>query len=193
MQEANAGDPNIRSPRPGSLEGKRVRLQHSALVLACVSSCFAIESDSSPGDLKPYPLPPAARAGIEKLAASSDILILGEMHGTQEVPELVASLLAPLTELGYNTLAVEVPNEEQAALLAWARGKTERIPNFFAKPSGDGRGNAQLLALTRREVSPPYRMAGSYVLRTTSSRISKNSTWRSCKRTRRLQKQMSLN
>ena len=134
-----------------------MRLHHSALVLACISSCFAIESDSSPGDLKPYPLPPAARAGIEKLAASSDILILGEIHGTQEVPELVASLLAPLTELGYNTLALEVPNEEQASLLAWARGKSERIPKFFAKPSGDGRGNAQLLALTRVAISPPYR------------------------------------
>jgi len=75
----------------------------------------------------------------------------------QEVPELVASLLTPLTGLGYHTLALEVPNKDQASLLAWARGETERIPDFFAKPNGDGRGNAQLLALVRIAVSPPFR------------------------------------
>ena len=126
------------------------------MVLACLFNCLAIQSDSYAGDLKPYPLPPAAKAGIDDLAASSDILILGELHGTQEVPELVASLLAPLTKLGYNTLALEAPNNCQASLLAWTRGKSERIPDFFAHPNGDGRGNAQLLALARVAASPPF-------------------------------------
>ncbi len=84
------------------------------------------------------------------------MLILGEMHGTQEVPELVAGLLGPLTKLGYRTLALEVPSNEQASLLKCLRGETERIPNFFAHPNGDGRGNAQLLALARIAASPPY-------------------------------------
>src|SRR5262249_30602999 len=117
----------------------------------------AIQSGSYAGDLKAYPLPPEARARIQDLAARSEILILGEIHGTQEVPELVASLLAPLTELGYHTLALEVPSNEQASLLAWARGETERIPDFFASPNGDGLGNIQLLTLTRIAVSPPFR------------------------------------
>src|SRR5262249_45835285 len=86
-------------------------------------------ASSHAGDLKPYPFPNDARASLENLAASSDILILGEMHGTQEVPELVASLLARLTELGYNTLAIEVPNNEQASLRAWACGETKRSPD----------------------------------------------------------------
>jgi hypothetical protein len=143
-------------PQNVAMEGTRVRLHHSAIVLACLSNCLAIQRDSYVGDLKPYPLPPAAEAPLKKLAASSDILILGEIHGTQEVPELVASLLAPLTELGYNTLALEVPNNDQASLLAWARGKSEKIPDFFAHPSGDGRGNAQLLTLAGIAASPPF-------------------------------------
>jgi hypothetical protein len=134
-----------------------VRVHLSAIICACLSNFLAIESDSYAGDLKLYPLPPAPKAAIENLAASSDLLILGEMHGTQEVPELVASLLAPLTELGYTTIAIEVPNNYQASLLAWARGKTEEVPAFFANPNGDGRGNAQLLALIRMAVSPPFR------------------------------------
>ena len=85
----------------------------------------AFQGASYAGDLKPYPLPPAASAQIKNLAANSDILILGEIHGTQEVPELVASLLTPLTEVDYHILALEVPNNVQGSLLAWARGKRE--------------------------------------------------------------------
>jgi hypothetical protein len=83
--------------------------------------------------------------------------MLGEIHGTREVPGLVAGLLTSLTDRGYHTLALEVPNDAQVALLAWARGETGTIPDFFAKPSGDGRGNAQLLELVRIAVAPPHR------------------------------------
>jgi hypothetical protein len=134
-----------------------VRVQHITRVLTCLAIGLAIPSDSCGGDLKPYPLPPEARTGIEKLAAGSDVLVLGEIHGTQEVPQLVAGLLAPLTELGYHTLAIEVPSNRQAAVRARARGETKAIPDFFANPNGDGRGNAQLLALTRIAASPPFR------------------------------------
>jgi hypothetical protein len=133
-----------------------MRVHHSATLIACLYLCPGIHSGSYAGDLKPYPLPPAARARIENLAASSDILILGEIHGTQEVPELVASLVDPLTKLGYHTLALEVPNNYEASLLEWLRGETERIPDFFTHPNGDGRGNAQLLALARIAASPPF-------------------------------------
>ncbi|AGA28453.1 hypothetical protein [Singulisphaera acidiphila] len=137
--------------------GNGVRVPHFVIALAYLLSSLAIPSVSYAADLKPYPLPPAARADIEKLAASSNVLILGETHGTQEVPELTASLLEPLAKLDYHILAIEVPNKEQASLLAWAHGKTERVPDFFANPSGDGRGNAQLLSLVRIAVSPPFR------------------------------------
>ena len=131
-------------------------VHHWTIVVACFSLCSAIDCESYAGDLKPLPLPPAAKAQLENLAATSDILILGEMHGTQEVPELVASLLGPLAKLGYHTLALEVPSDEQASLLSWSRGESARIPEFFTHPNGDGRGNAQLLALAKIAASPPF-------------------------------------
>jgi hypothetical protein len=126
-------------------------------MLACFLSCLAIRSGSYAGNLEPYRLPSEARARVEDLAGSSDVLILGEIHGTREVPGLVAGLLAPLNERGYRVLALEVPSDAQAPLLAWARGETEKVPDFFAHPSGDGRGNVQLLELVRTAVSKPFR------------------------------------
>jgi hypothetical protein len=140
-----------------TMGGNGARVHLSAILLVCLSSCLAVQGDSYADDLKPYPLPPAARDRIESLAAGSDLLILGECHGTREVPELVASLLPRLNEQGYHNLALEVPSTDQASLMAWARGETTRIPDFFTHPSGDGRGNAQLLELVRIAVSPPFR------------------------------------
>jgi hypothetical protein len=137
--------------------GDGVRVRYPAIVLAGLFSCLAIRGGSYAGDLEPYPLPREARARIENLAASSDVLILGEVHGTREVPGLVAGLLAPLNERGYRVLALEAPNDVQAPLLAWARGETATVPDYFAHPNGDGRANAQLLELIRTAVSTPYR------------------------------------
>jgi hypothetical protein len=50
--------------------------------------------------LPAYSLPPDAERSVEELAARSDLLILGEMHGTQETPEIAAGFLAPLSQLG---------------------------------------------------------------------------------------------
>lgn len=139
------------------MSGDRVGVRHPAIVLACLLGCLAIRGSSYAGDLEPYPLPPEARSAIEHLAARCDVLILGEIHGTREVPGLVAGLLAALNKQGYRALAIEVPNDAQAPLLAWARGETKRVPDFFANPNGDGRGNVQLLELVRTAVSPPFR------------------------------------
>ncbi len=102
-------------------------------------------------------MPPGVRARIEELAASSDVLVLGELHGTREVPRLAAGLLASLNERGYHVLAIEAPDDAQAPLMAWARGETDRVPDFFANPSGDGRASVELLELIRIAVSAPFR------------------------------------
>ena len=91
-----------------------------------------------------------------ELAGESDVLILGENHGTQEVPAVAAALLAPLSELGYGALALEIPADDQGPLTDWATGKTEALPNFFTQPYADGRGNIQVLSLIRAALSPPY-------------------------------------
>jgi hypothetical protein len=139
------------------MRGDRTRVGHPAILLACLVGCLTIRGSSYASDLEPYPLPPEVGASIEKLAARSNVLIVGEVHGTREVPRLVAALLSPLNQLGYRVLALEVPNDAQAPLLAWARGETDKAPDFFANPNGDGRGNVQLLELVRTAIAPPFR------------------------------------
>lgn len=62
----------------------------------------------------------AASAGIAALMARHSLVILGEIHGTAEVPALVAAVLAERVAGGRPvTLAVEIPDSHQAALDAW--------------------------------------------------------------------------
>jgi hypothetical protein len=121
------------------------------------STCVVVQAQVAVKNIEPYPLPTQARQALCELAGESDVLILGEMHGSREVPAVAAALLAPLTKLGYGALALEVPAEEQQPLTDWATGKTETVPGFFARPIADGRGNVQALALIRTALSPPFR------------------------------------
>jgi erythromycin esterase-like protein len=102
------------------------------------------------------PLPGDVQQSLTMLASQSDVLLIGETHGTKEVPAIVGGLLASLSKLGYQALALEIPRDEQFAIAAWAKGDTDAVPKFFAAPSGDGRGNQQVLALVRRALRPPY-------------------------------------
>jgi hypothetical protein len=127
-----------------------VVMMFGARVAACA------ESELQP--LTPYALPAAAEQPIKELADRSDVLILGESHGSKEVPEIVAALLPALSKMGYQVLALEVPSDQQAALTDWATGKTQTLPSFYAKPMrNDGRANQQMLSLIRMALSPPYR------------------------------------
>ncbi len=100
-----------------------------------------------------YALPQPARAALLELAAQSDLLLLGETHGTQEVPRLVLGLLDDLTALGYGGLGLELPRGEATQLAAWAEGRGEPPPSFGPAEFRDGRGNAQALSLIRQTLS----------------------------------------
>lgn len=98
----------------------------------------------------PYDLPPSVKAQLLELAARSDLLLLGETHGTQEVPRLVLGLL---DDLGYGGLALELPRGEENQIVEWAAGKGDPPPFFGPAEFRDGRGNAQALALIRQTLS----------------------------------------
>jgi hypothetical protein len=53
--------------------------------------------------LLPYHLSPDIERALVALAAASDVLLLGEIHGAQEVPALAAGLLPILTPLGFRS------------------------------------------------------------------------------------------
>ncbi len=98
----------------------------------------------------PYDLPQPAKGQLLELAAQSDLLLLGEVHGTQEVPRLVLGLLDDLAALGYGGLGLELPRGEGAQLAAWAEGRGEPPPSFDPAEFRDARGNAQALSLVRQ-------------------------------------------
>ncbi len=132
----------------------RTILTWMALVL--VVGCSKSPTVDAIPELAPYVLPTDVQASLLTLGKDCDVLIVGETHGTQEVPAVVEALLAPLTETGFNALALEVPHDQQPALVAWATGTTDEVPTFFAEPGADGRGNEQVLALVRMALRPPY-------------------------------------
>ena len=97
-----------------------------------------------------YPLPPDVLANITDLAKTADCLLIGEIHGTQEIPRIVASLLPMLKVHGYRGIGVEIPHIEQDPLRLWLSDPSAPLPAFFAQPWPDGRGSSEMLALLRR-------------------------------------------
>ena len=133
--------------------------------MLCTAGAFAQTPIPSPA---PYPLPAKVGGTVTALAAQSDVLVLGETHGTQEVPEMTASLLMGLDKMGYHALALEVPADQQPALAAWATGKSAQVPSFYDgshdSAHSDGRANVQMLALVRAALSAPYSWKVFWVL-----------------------------
>jgi hypothetical protein len=97
-----------------------------------------------------YPLPAEVFAQISELAESADALFIGEIHGTQEIPRIVAGLLPMLYERGYRGFGVEVPQFEQENLRRWLSDPTAPVLDFYARPWPDGRGSRQMLVLIQR-------------------------------------------
>jgi len=95
---------------------------------------------------------------ITTLAQQTDILIFGEVHGTQEVPQMISDYLEKLQPIGYGALGLEIPYPEQESLWHWAIGEVQELPRFFRHPLGDGRGNAQALALVHKAASLNWRI-----------------------------------
>jgi hypothetical protein len=98
-------------------------------------------------ELAPYELSPDVVQALIEVAVTSDVLLFGELHGTQEVPRLLVRLLDDLAAVGYRGLALEIPQDERDGLERWARAESTTVPEFFAHPFADGRGNRQVLAL----------------------------------------------
>ena len=106
--------------------------------------------------ITPYDLPQPAKGQLLELAARSDLLLLGETHGTQEVPRLVLGLLDDLARLGYGGLGMEVGADGQEVLAALAPGGTGELPPPFTLPEWrDGRRNVQMVSLLQQALSRP--------------------------------------
>jgi hypothetical protein len=125
------------------------------LAVVVISRATAYADETIP-ELAPYALPVEIKSALTLFAGESDVLILGEVHGTREVPGIVVALLDDLAKLGYTTIALEVPRDQQTAIEDWGVGDTDVLPPFFGNPGADGRGNREALAMVRRALRPPY-------------------------------------
>src|SRR3982074_680862 len=103
-------------------------------------------------------LPPGVDASVLDLAGRCDLLLFGELHGTREVPALIAGLLSKLGELGYGGLGLEVPSDQRQALAESAAGQTPDPPPFYAEPSRDGRGSAEARGLVKQTATSEWQM-----------------------------------
>ena len=92
------------------------------------------------------------------LARESDLLLIGELHGTQEVPRLMLGLLHALARLGYGGLALEMLTCEREQLLRCAQGKDTLPPMFGPSDFRDGRGNAQAFSLIQQAVQSGWEL-----------------------------------
>ena len=108
--------------------------------------------------LTPYDLPEPAKAQLLTLAAESDLLLIGELHGTQEVPRLMLGLLPKLADLGYGGLALEMLAGQREQLLRCGQGHDIPPPMFGLSDFRDGRGNAQTFSLIQQAVQDGWEL-----------------------------------
>jgi hypothetical protein len=132
-----------------------MRRSFLALVAVLALGCARTGALEPIPELEAYPLPAGAQASLLELAGVCDVLILGETHGTREVPAIVETLADGLTKAGFGAIALEIPHDEQPAIEVWATGKADVVPKFFAEPGSDGRGNREVLAMLRKLLAPP--------------------------------------
>jgi len=125
-------------------------MPHSRAPAALLSCLLAVSLAASAADAPsctPLEAVPAAVSG-------APLLVLGEVHGTREVPAFVAGYLCAAARQRAITLAVELPASEQEALDAFmaspgARRDLERLSagGMWRRARQDGRTSAAMLKL----------------------------------------------
>lgn len=96
--------------------------------------------------------------GMDELLLPGAVVLLGEVHGTKEIPALVGTLACHAVSAGAPVLvALEVPREEQRAVDAYLEsdgGEAARAEltqgTFWRRPYQDGRSSEAVVALLER-------------------------------------------
>ena len=127
-----------------------MRLPAAILLLLVLDLAGCASSPSSPGTVA-YLLPPALRG--------ADVIVIGEVHGTNEAPRAVGDVVAQLARLGPVALALEIPRDIDRDLRAYmasdggpgAREALLRGAFWQRRPAQqDGRGSVAMFALIER-------------------------------------------
>lgn len=126
-----------------------VPLLFSALLAACATPAPRTSADA--------PLPAGVAEAAQRLLPyweQHPLLVIGEIHGTQETPALVAALLHTAKRDEPLLLGLEIPRQEQAAIeafLRWDDSATARRAlmqgAFWQREGQDGRSSAAMFEL----------------------------------------------
>lgn len=167
---------------PASRTARGARQRMLCALLPVVVACRAAPPDpeppvaprptASPVDEPPEPPPPAvdcgeAIEGADRLLRPGGLVMLGEMHGTRQIPAFTADLVCLGATRGLPVrLGVELPLGEQAAIDAYlsappAPATSDAPPapadrdallrsNLWTRPDQDGRSSEAMLALIER-------------------------------------------
>ena len=124
--------------------------------LASLTMAYGCAAGSAGGGLRPAAIDDdcgPAIPGIDHVAKSG-ILLIGEMHGTNEAPALVGQLACQLARRVSVRVGLEIPTEEAHAVsryLASAGGAEEESAllagRFWTSPVQDGRSSVAMLGL----------------------------------------------
>ncbi len=115
--------------------------------LASLPAFAQAVADFPAGDLE-VAMEPAARAAAERSVAESGFLLLGEVHGVQENPLIIGTLLQAL---GLTSVALEWPAELATVVRVFAGGGP--LADHPALWFGDGRITAGHLAMLRERAA----------------------------------------
>lgn len=94
-------------------------------------------------------------AGAEEVLRKGQVLLLGEIHGTNESPEFVQAIVCLALETGLGvTVALELPQSEEPTVVRFVKGGKPRVSReeiarlpFWAKDYQDGRASIAMLDL----------------------------------------------
>ncbi|AGC43764.1 hypothetical protein MYSTI_02448 [Myxococcus stipitatus DSM 14675] len=123
-------------------------------------SMYGLSGCASTAAVAPQPTPApltcdAALPGTEALLAPGGLVLLGEMHGTQEVPRFTGQVACLAAAKGMTVrVGLEIPEEEQVSLDAFlAAGDATRAQEelllrpFWVRDIQDGRSSQAMLQL----------------------------------------------
>ncbi len=107
-------------------------MRFAGIVICALAACGAhaqqpagVDAVVATAKAHAYPLSGAGRAFLLREAGQADFFMLGELHGDNEVPELIAALWPAMWDAGYRHAAAEVS--------PWAADKLEQAADL-SKP-----------------------------------------------------------
>jgi len=129
---------------------KPSRVMPLLLLIAACGSTAPVTPAASPAAAAACP----AIDGVAELVAPGAMLVLGEIHGTAEVPRFVGDVACHAARSGPTTLALEIPRDEQPRIdrfLASPGAAADRAAllagGFWTRPDQDGRSSQAMLEL----------------------------------------------